>query len=117
MAIVPLSYPEEKMLQSCADTIGSYLCRQLFKAARGHLIPTFVKNDFEKGALVLVCRDDYSVFNCKLESLMCEESWHAQCDATFSATPAVPPYTQLFTLHAVDTNYIGQTKHVKSDRV
>ncbi|KAI5721915.1 hypothetical protein M8J76_000776 [Diaphorina citri] len=92
MAIVPLSYPEEKMLQSCADTIGSYLCRQLFKAARGHLIPT-------------------------LESLMCEESWHAQCDATFSATPAVPPYTQLFTLHAVDTNYIGQTKHVKSDRV
>ncbi|KAI5726239.1 hypothetical protein M8J77_025689 [Diaphorina citri] len=43
---------------------------------------------------------------------MCEESWHAQCDATFSATPAVPPYTQLFTLHAVDTNYIGQTKHV-----
>ncbi|KAI5710736.1 hypothetical protein M8J75_011094 [Diaphorina citri] len=60
MAIVPIRYPEEKMVQSCADTIGSYLCRPIFKAAGGDSLPTFVKNDFEKGALVLVCRDEFT---------------------------------------------------------
>ncbi|KAI5720827.1 hypothetical protein M8J77_012145 [Diaphorina citri] len=60
MVVVPCAFPKEKMVESCATMIKTFIFREVIKTPKGNPLPTFVKNSFEKGALILICRDDFT---------------------------------------------------------
>ncbi|KAL1446962.1 hypothetical protein WDU94_012341 [Cyamophila willieti] len=60
MAIVPKDYPEQKLVESCSTMVKAYLFKEILKTPKGTPAPSFLKNSFEKGALVMVCRDEFT---------------------------------------------------------
>uniref|UniRef100_A0A8D8MGE2 DUF4780 domain-containing protein n=1 Tax=Cacopsylla melanoneura TaxID=428564 RepID=A0A8D8MGE2_9HEMI len=60
MAIVPIDYPEQKLVESCATMLKTYIFKEVLKTPEGTTVPAFFRNSHEKGALVIVCRDEYS---------------------------------------------------------
>uniref|UniRef100_A0A8D8LBI1 DUF4780 domain-containing protein n=1 Tax=Cacopsylla melanoneura TaxID=428564 RepID=A0A8D8LBI1_9HEMI len=60
MVIVPFDYPEQKLLESCSTMLKSYLYKEVMKTPKGDPMPVFVKTSYEKGALVMVCLDEFT---------------------------------------------------------
>ncbi|KAI5697871.1 hypothetical protein M8J75_016635 [Diaphorina citri] len=60
MAIVPIDYPKEKLSSDAALTLKRYIYEEVLKTPKGSTIPSFVRNGHEKGALVVICRDEFA---------------------------------------------------------
>uniref|UniRef100_A0A8D8ZZY9 DUF4780 domain-containing protein n=1 Tax=Cacopsylla melanoneura TaxID=428564 RepID=A0A8D8ZZY9_9HEMI len=60
MVIVPDSYPETKLEESCSTILETFLYKEIMKTPKGDPVPVFVKTSYEKGALVMVCLDEFT---------------------------------------------------------
>uniref|UniRef100_A0A8D8V2F9 DUF4780 domain-containing protein n=1 Tax=Cacopsylla melanoneura TaxID=428564 RepID=A0A8D8V2F9_9HEMI len=60
MVIVPNDYPETKLEVSCSTILKTYLYKEVRKTPKGDPVPVFVKTSYDKGALIMLCEDEYA---------------------------------------------------------